>query len=233
MGMMASAPAISAMRRCDADLRRQRGRHAEDAAADDHVDDRRGQREGADGADQCGFALRRRRARVAANAGPSCPPRLTAERRTAWREPSAGPPRRMRAMTSHELPLGRPVDYPRHYDPGLLFPIARAVGRTALSLAGRRRAALRRARPLACLRTVVARRAGQAGRADRDVHRARGFAEPRRIQVAEALPEFLQRHALRSDADVRARIAADLRRPRARRSTCASACRRWSGTKTT
>jgi len=38
-------------------------------------------------------------------------------------------------MTSHELPLGRPVDYPRHYDPGLLFPIARAVGRTALSIA--------------------------------------------------------------------------------------------------
>ena len=37
-------------------------------------------------------------------------------------------------MTSHELPLGRPVDYPRHYDPGLLFPIARALGRTALSL---------------------------------------------------------------------------------------------------
>ena len=37
-------------------------------------------------------------------------------------------------MTSHELPLGRPVDYPRHYDPGLLFPIARAVGRTALAL---------------------------------------------------------------------------------------------------
>lgn len=37
-------------------------------------------------------------------------------------------------MTSPELPLGRPVDYPRHYDPGLLFPIARALGRTALSL---------------------------------------------------------------------------------------------------
>jgi 7-cyano-7-deazaguanine reductase len=37
-------------------------------------------------------------------------------------------------MTSHELPLGRPVDYPRHYDPGLLFPIARTVGRTALGL---------------------------------------------------------------------------------------------------
>ncbi|UHQ20458.1 NADPH-dependent 7-cyano-7-deazaguanine reductase QueF [Lysobacter sp. KIS68-7] len=37
-------------------------------------------------------------------------------------------------MTSHELPLGRPVDYPRHYDPGLLFPIARTIGRTALAL---------------------------------------------------------------------------------------------------
>ena len=37
-------------------------------------------------------------------------------------------------MTSHELPLGRAVDYPRYYDPGLLFPFARTVGRTALSL---------------------------------------------------------------------------------------------------
>ncbi|KGQ18386.1 7-cyano-7-deazaguanine reductase [Lysobacter dokdonensis DS-58] len=39
-------------------------------------------------------------------------------------------------MTSSELPLGRAVDYPRHYDPGLLFPIPRAVGRSALSIAG-------------------------------------------------------------------------------------------------
>jgi len=38
-------------------------------------------------------------------------------------------------MTSHELPLGRPVDYPRHYDAGLLFPIARTIGRTALGIA--------------------------------------------------------------------------------------------------
>jgi 7-cyano-7-deazaguanine reductase len=38
-------------------------------------------------------------------------------------------------MTSHEPPLGRPVDYPRHYDAGLLFPIARTVGRSALGLA--------------------------------------------------------------------------------------------------
>lgn len=32
------------------------------------------------------------------------------------------------------LPLGRAVDYPRYYDPGLLFPIARALGREALGL---------------------------------------------------------------------------------------------------
>ena len=37
-------------------------------------------------------------------------------------------------MTSHELPLGRPVDYPRHYDAGLLFPIARSLGRHALGV---------------------------------------------------------------------------------------------------
>jgi 7-cyano-7-deazaguanine reductase len=37
-------------------------------------------------------------------------------------------------MTTRELPLGRAVDYPRFYDPGLLFPFARTVGRSALSL---------------------------------------------------------------------------------------------------
>ncbi|MCI4567956.1 NADPH-dependent 7-cyano-7-deazaguanine reductase QueF [Lysobacter sp. CFH 32150] len=37
-------------------------------------------------------------------------------------------------MTSQDLPLGRTVDYPRHYDPSLLYPIARSLGRTALQL---------------------------------------------------------------------------------------------------
>ncbi len=37
-------------------------------------------------------------------------------------------------MTSHDFPLGRAVDYPRQYDPGLLFPIARAHGRASLGL---------------------------------------------------------------------------------------------------
>ena len=37
-------------------------------------------------------------------------------------------------MTSQDLPLGRTVDYPRHYDPCLLYPIARSLGRTALQL---------------------------------------------------------------------------------------------------
>lgn len=32
-------------------------------------------------------------------------------------------------MTMQELPLGRAVDYPREYDPSLLFPIPRALGR--------------------------------------------------------------------------------------------------------
>jgi len=38
-------------------------------------------------------------------------------------------------MTS-TLPLGREVAYPAHYDPSLLFPIARALGRTALDIRG-------------------------------------------------------------------------------------------------
>lgn len=38
-------------------------------------------------------------------------------------------------MTRTDLPLGRSVDYPRHYDAGLLFPIARSEGRAALGLA--------------------------------------------------------------------------------------------------
>src|SRR5690606_13454373 len=37
-------------------------------------------------------------------------------------------------MAPHDLPLGRAVDYPRGYDPGLLFPIARAHGRTGLGI---------------------------------------------------------------------------------------------------
>lgn len=38
-------------------------------------------------------------------------------------------------MASPTLPLGRAVDYPRAYDPSLLFPIARAQGRASLGLA--------------------------------------------------------------------------------------------------
>ncbi|GAB2628802.1 NADPH-dependent 7-cyano-7-deazaguanine reductase QueF [Novilysobacter erysipheiresistens] len=34
------------------------------------------------------------------------------------------------------LPLGRHVDYPREYDPALLFPIARSLGRGEIGLAG-------------------------------------------------------------------------------------------------
>lgn len=37
-------------------------------------------------------------------------------------------------MTIPETPLGRPVDYPREYDAGLLFAIPRNVGRAALGL---------------------------------------------------------------------------------------------------
>lgn len=41
-------------------------------------------------------------------------------------------------MTTDTLPpdsvLGRHVDYPRHYDPGLLFPIARTLGRTPIGI---------------------------------------------------------------------------------------------------
>lgn len=39
-------------------------------------------------------------------------------------------------MTHADLPLGRAIAYPRHYDPGLLYPIARSVGRSALALDG-------------------------------------------------------------------------------------------------
>jgi 7-cyano-7-deazaguanine reductase len=37
---------------------------------------------------------------------------------------------------ANDLPLGRHVDYPRHYDAGLLFPIERAQGRASLGIAG-------------------------------------------------------------------------------------------------
>ncbi|MGH8083744.1 MAG: NADPH-dependent 7-cyano-7-deazaguanine reductase QueF [Lysobacter sp.] len=37
--------------------------------------------------------------------------------------------------STNDLPLGRHVDYPREYDPALLFPIARALGRHQIGLA--------------------------------------------------------------------------------------------------
>jgi len=40
----------------------------------------------------------------------------------------------MTTPDAHDSTLGRHVDYPRAYDPGLLFPIARALGREALGI---------------------------------------------------------------------------------------------------
>lgn len=37
-------------------------------------------------------------------------------------------------MDLNALPLGRHVDYPSHYDPALLYPIPRALGRSAIGL---------------------------------------------------------------------------------------------------
>ena len=37
-------------------------------------------------------------------------------------------------MNPHDLPLGRHVDYPRHYDAALLYPIPRALGRSPIGL---------------------------------------------------------------------------------------------------
>lgn len=41
----------------------------------------------------------------------------------------------MGRMTTNDLPLGRHVDYPREYDPTLLFPIPRALGRGEIGIA--------------------------------------------------------------------------------------------------
>ena len=41
---------------------------------------------------------------------------------------------RMTSDPTASLPLGRAVDYPREYDPGLLFPIARALGRSEIGI---------------------------------------------------------------------------------------------------
>ncbi|MCD9027846.1 NADPH-dependent 7-cyano-7-deazaguanine reductase QueF [Luteimonas sp. BDR2-5] len=38
------------------------------------------------------------------------------------------------AAAAPPIPLGREVAYPRHYDPGLLFPIARAQGRSDIGI---------------------------------------------------------------------------------------------------
>ena len=36
---------------------------------------------------------------------------------------------------AHDIPLGREVAYPQHYDPGLLFPISRRLGRDEIGIA--------------------------------------------------------------------------------------------------
>lgn len=33
-----------------------------------------------------------------------------------------------------EIPLGKPVEYPEHYDPGLLFPVSRSVNRSTIGV---------------------------------------------------------------------------------------------------
>lgn len=48
--------------------------------------------------------------------------------------PAARDNSRMTSPDAHDSTLGRHVDYPRAYDPGLLFPIARALGREALGI---------------------------------------------------------------------------------------------------
>lgn len=37
-------------------------------------------------------------------------------------------------MINHDIPLGREVAYPSHYDAGLLFPIARTLGRSEIGI---------------------------------------------------------------------------------------------------
>jgi 7-cyano-7-deazaguanine reductase len=45
-------------------------------------------------------------------------------------------PRENATMTHSTIPLGREVAYPQHYDPELLFPIARSQARAELGIAG-------------------------------------------------------------------------------------------------
>ena len=113
-------------------------------------------------------------------------------------------------MTSHELPLGRPVDYPRHYDPGLLFPIARAVGRSALSLP------VEGALPFAGHDRWHAYELSWLDARGKPVARTATFTVPAdspNLVESKSLKLYLNSfNATRfgSDADVRARIAEDL-----------------------
>ena len=112
------------------------------------------------------------------------------------RSGSPAAPGKIAAMTHQDLPLGRHVDYPREYDAAPAVP-DRARARPRPYRHRRRRPAVHRHRPLACLRAELARRPRQAACRHGDHHGAGDFAEPGRIQVAQAVPQFLQRHALR------------------------------------
>ena len=72
-------------RRRQADLRRQGGGHAEEHAADDHVDDRGGQGERADRTDERGLALDCAERGLRTLVHRVSFPRVTAERRTVTR----------------------------------------------------------------------------------------------------------------------------------------------------
>jgi 7-cyano-7-deazaguanine reductase len=106
--------------------------------------------------------------------------------------------------------LGRAVDYPRHYDASLLFPIARSVGRSALSWMP---PALHRTRPLDAYDTVLARRARQPMVATATFTVP---ADSPHLVESKSLKLYLNSfNATRfDDAEaVRARIAADMSQP--------------------
>jgi hypothetical protein len=92
--------------------------------------------------------------------------------------------------TPDQSPLGKTSAYQTQYAPELLFPDS-APAKARRARPGRHPALLRR-RHLECLRIVVAEHARQAAGGDRDHHGAGRFAEHRRIEVVQALPEFLQ-----------------------------------------
>ena len=107
-----------------------------------------------------------------------------------WRQPSNAMAARTNVVKDRKLPLGRQTGYPDKYAPEVLCAISRADSREPLGLCWR--SAVRWGGHLECVGADLARR-GRPSRPSPQLRSlcARGLAQYYRIEIPEAVPEFV------------------------------------------